>query len=538
MNRRSFLGGVSRSGEVGSGAVGFEYLPGIFADDERWTNAHRTRPKGEISPTPSGQPLATTAGLEPYVPTNESPWDRRRAYHLLRRTGYAADPAAINVALSGNPKAAVDAIVDAALAARFPATPDWINHPPPPDNAPPDEVQVFHDLNDLWLYETETEFYQESLAILQAGTGLRERLTLFWHDHFVTSLESTRTAAWLYRYWAILRKNALGDFKQFVHEIGITPAMLFYLNGDDNRVGEPNENYARELMELFTMGIEGPDGAPNYTQMEIEELARVLTGWSVDLYDTLEAVFVPEWHDNENKTVFGQAGNWGYDDLTTLLFTQRSESIAHFIAAKLYRFFVYEIASSEIVDELATLLLASDFRIEPVVRTLLQSAHFFDDVVIGARIKSPCDLVLGLAVEAGFDVNPAVFIEFRQGTRLLGQRLYSPPNVAGWPGYHNWVDESSLPARWLHADDFLPKQRTLQELALAMPNPYAIDVLVADFVRHFLPVQLSQRAINSLVALVLNGLPPYEWNPNDQGAEGRLFSLVRHLVQLPEYQLT
>ena len=311
MDRRTFLGRTSSAAGNVLAGPGFEYMPGRFADDRLPINWTEPPPAREASTPPEGEPLDTNTGLEPYVPTSGNPWDRRRAIHLLRRTGYGADPAAINAVLASAPDAAVDALVDAALAAPLPPTPPWIDEPVPPKDAPQSEIDAYIEANTGWIYETGGEVHNEALALLQAGTAFRERLALLWHNHFVSGFESYFLAAWLYRYWTLLRTHALGDFKQFVHEIGITPAMLIYLNGVQNQVGEPNENYARELMELFTMGIEYPEGTPNYTQDDIEELARILTGWTVDLYGNLEAVFIPEWHDDGVKTLFGRTGNGG-----------------------------------------------------------------------------------------------------------------------------------------------------------------------------------------------------------------------------------
>ncbi len=537
MDRRSFLGRASGLASDVIVGPGFEYMPGRFADDRlpiRWTDQP---PPREATTGPNGTPLDTTTGLEPYVPTSENPWDRRRAIHLLRRTGYGADPDAIDAVLSGAPDVAVNAIIDAALAAPLPPTPPWIDEPVPPPDAPQSELDAFIQANTQWIYDTEGEVHNETLSLLEAGTAFRERLALFWHNHFVTGIDSYFLAAWLYRYWTLSRTHALGNFKQFVHEIGITPAMLVYLNGIQNQVGDPNENYGRELLELFTMGIEYPEGTPNYTQDDIEELARVLTGWTVDLYGTLEAVFIPEWHDEGIKTVFGQTGNWGYDDVVPLLFGQRSEPIAHFVADKLYREFVYAIPDSDVVGELADLLLANDFELEPAVRTLLKSAHFFDDQTIGAQIKSPLDTTLGLVRETGFTITPDVSDLIRIGTRVLTQQLFQPPNVAGWPGYHSWLDTNTLPVRWLYADIYLPKQQTLQALALSMPNPFQVELLAADLAEFFLAVPFDEETIITFTEILLNGIPPYEWNPNDPGAEGRLFGLVSYILELPEYQL-
>lgn len=156
-------------------------------------------PEREPFSAPQGEPLDTRTGLEPYVPSSESPWNRRRALRLLRRIGYGADPAAIDAVLAGDPSNVVDAIIDAALAAPLPPTPPWIDEPVPPPDAPQSEIDAFIEANMGWILDTEVEVYSESLALLQAGTALRERLAMFWHDHFVTSIDSYFLAAWLYR---------------------------------------------------------------------------------------------------------------------------------------------------------------------------------------------------------------------------------------------------------------------------------------------------------------------------------------------------
>ena len=223
--------------------------------------------------------------------------------------------------------------------------------------------------------------------------------------------------------------------------------------------------------------------------------------------------------------------------MVPLLFGQRLEAIAHFVADKLYREFVYAIPDADVVDDLAALLLTNDFQLEPVVRTLLKSAHFFDNETIGAQIKGPLDMALGLVRETGFTITENVSNLIREGSFFLNQRLFQPPNVAGWPGYHDWLDTNTFPVRWLYADIYLPLQQTLQALALAMPDPYDVEVLTADLAEFFLPIPLDQDELDKLLNIMLNGIPPYEWNPNDPGAEGRLFGLVSYMLEVPEYQL-
>ena len=536
MNRRSFFQRVRPSPAADSARV--EVLPGVFVDGRlpvRWSYDHPERD----TPAPRDQSAfrGASTGLEPYVPSDDAPWDRRRVLHLLRRSGYGATPADIETVAAVPPLAAVDAIVDAAASASLPPTPDWFDVPPPSEDAPPSEIEAFIESTVEWRLETLHELCREGLTLRTAGTALRERLAVVWHGHFATEVDVYFLSRYLYDYLTLLRTHAFGDFRTLVYEIGLTPAMLIYLNGFENRVGQPNENYARELLELFTMGITGPDGEPNYTQSDIEELSRALTGWGIDYYGTQEAVFVPFWHDTGEKTIFGQTGAWGYDDIVPLLFGQRADEIAHFVCSKIYQALVYDVPNPSVVAEMAALFVAEDFQIEPVVRTLLRSTHFFDDDVIGARIKSPLDHGLALYRESGYPEHPDVYTYLNFRMAQAGQELFNPPNVAGWPGYHAWIDTQALPVRWLYARQFLYFFPGMQALALSMPNPYDVHALAADLAAFFLGVPVSDDDLTTFTELLLNGIPDYEWNPSADGAEVRLRGLVDHLLGLPEYQL-
>ncbi len=541
MDRRTFLGRASRPivtpGERSAGPE-FEFLPGQFADPRmpvKWGYQAEHGDPEDYKRT--GEPLRIGAGLEPYVPTGEAPWNERRAYHLLRRAGLAPTLAETATVLGADPGVAVDAIVDAALSTPLPPTPSWYDEYPPAQDAPDEEWQIYIDNNIGWIYETRDETFRELLVWRIAGTNLREKLALFWHNHFVTGLDSYFHAPWLYRYWSLLRTYALGDFKQFVHDMGITPAMLIYLNGVENRVGSPNENYARELLELFTMGITGPGGAENYTQTDVEELSRALTGWGIDVYGSQEGVLVDEWHDNGQKTIFGQTGNWSYDDIVPLLFGQRGMEIAHFVCRELYQEFVYPIADESIVAELAELFVANDYQLEPVVRTLLKSAHFFDEATIGARVKGPIELFLGECRSVEFVEQEFILEYMDYFCHEIGQIVFEPPNVSGWSGHRRWVDTSTLSYRWLFAEYLLYQEQTLQALALSFPQPFNAAALTADMAAYLLGVPLDQERIDTLVVVLLDGLPSYEWDPTNPGAEGRLFGLLREIFRLPEYQL-
>ena len=313
---------------------------------------------------PAPTPPPVTSGLEPYT----GPWEERQAAHLIRRMFFGLTRADLVDALFRTPAQAVDHLVDAALARPLPAAPPWYN------TAGTDIA---------WRYEWQEAWYAE----MRAG-GLKERMTLLWHDHFVTAIDVYGHAAFAYQYVTKLRTHALGNFRTLLHAVGTLPAMLIYLDGEDSSVGNLNENYARELLELFSMGRVGPDGQDNYTQEDIVQTARALTGWVVNM-NTLRGEFVPGRHDAGVKTIFGRTGAWGYDDVIDILFDEREAEIAHWVAQKLYGWFVHPVPNPTVVAGLAQTLRQNGFEVAPVVRRLLKSAHFFDEAFGGARIKSP-----------------------------------------------------------------------------------------------------------------------------------------------------
>ena len=428
----------------------------------------------------------------------------------------------------------------------------------------------------MWL----VEYYADLMRQLYHG-GLRERMTLFWHNHFVTELEDYLIAPYAYRYVTTLHTHALGNFKDFVHAIGIESAMLLYLNGIQNTAGQPNENYARELCELFTMGQFDGKGNKNYTQPDIEEIARALTGWLVDPFElTVQLVFFR--HDFGEKTIFGRTGHWGYDDVIDILFEERAPQIAEFIARKLYKEFIYAAPDEDVVADLAQVFLDNNFEIAPVVGALFKSAHFHDDQVVGAQIKSPISMMTGLLREAGATPVEEHYLLFYVGGLVLGQRLLNPPNVAGWPGHHAWIDTGTLPTRWLASDflvfgdndvypalDLVPASETLlasSDGSIDPNDPASVFTLAVLLAEHLMPVPLDtldlhtpqdgfvgDLANNPIPDEVLNGpayavdlakifllgqFPWYEWSLNHPLAPAVLMFYARNLAQYPEFQLT
>lgn len=475
--------------------------------------------------------VQVAAGLEPYSPTEATPWNRRRVAHLLRRTGFSAPADRVAEFLNLQPEAAVDRIVNEALAFPLPPDPPFASVVPPPPSAPPEERDAFRVMN-VEAKDTLRITWFRSLY----ENGLRERMALFWSNHFVTQAGIYFYTAYAHQYLKLLRTHALGDFKQFVYDIGLTPAMILYLDLDKNVKGNPNENYARELLELFTTGL------GQYTQEDIREIARALTGWSADI-STLSTRFNPDRYDGTEKTFFGRTGAFGYDEVIDIIFEERAEAVARFICEKLYKEFVYANPDEAIVGQLADLFIASEFRIEPVVRALLKSAHFFDDTFIGSRIKGPVELFASLMPFAASEqVSSGAQSLYDRGMRTAwhwGQVLLDPPNVAGWKGDRSWISSGNLVSRWQRSTHVY-QDFELDHAALmaSVSNPGDPRLFAREVAEVLIALPLTDEEYDLLGDILLGGQPEYEWNPASPGGQSRMEAFVRHIIQMPAFQLT
>jgi len=263
---------------------------------------------------------------------------------------------------------------------------------------------------------------------------LKEKMTLFWHDHFATSARKVQQAILIYRQNELFRKYSLGNFKKLTNEITKDPAMILYLDNQQNRRGSPNENFARELMELFTIGI------GNYTENDIKEAARAFTGWQARGGE-FRMIFRP--HDNRNKTFMGKSGNLNGNDIIDIIFEQ--DATAPFIAGKLAAYFVAEEPDAMLNSEIAEELEQNNFEIAPVLERLFQSEAFYDKEVTGNYIKSPVHLAVESIRLLRLEEPPerVMIILLDQA----GQSLFYPPNVAGWDHGRAWINTATLTAR-------------------------------------------------------------------------------------------
>jgi uncharacterized protein (DUF1800 family) len=258
---------------------------------------------------------------------------------------------------------------------------------------------------------------------------LREKMALFWNNHFACRAKQGGYAQQIAN---IQRENALGNFKTMTLQISKSPAMLQFLNNQQNLKGRPNENFARELMELFTLG------RGNYTEQDVKESARAFTGWGYD--KSGEFRFRPFVHDNDRKTFLGKTGNFKGDDIIDIIF--ENKQTARFLSTKLYKYLVNETPDQAHIEAMADVFYKNSYEIKPLLEFVFNADWFYDDKNIGNLVKSPVELIVGLNRQFNISYQrPEVLLQFQ---KVLGQVLFYPPNVAGWPGGRGWIDSSSL----------------------------------------------------------------------------------------------
>ena len=268
--------------------------------------------------------------------------------------------------------------------------------------------------------------------MVNSGAQLREKMSFFWHGHFACRNLNVFFQQGLL---TVIRENSLGNFRDLLHEVSKTAAMLFFLNNQQNRKDHPNENFAREVMELFTLG------RGKYSEHDIKEAARAFTGWSADLKG--DFIFRRFQHDFGDKTVFGKTGNYDGDDVLDILLEQKQT--AKFISQKIYKFFVNDELDADKANWLADRFYNSNYDISKLLEDIFTSDWFYDEKNIGCKIKSPVELLVGIQRMLPMKLENEEALIVLQ--RVLGQMLFYPPNVAGWPGGKTWIDSSSLMMR-------------------------------------------------------------------------------------------
>jgi uncharacterized protein (DUF1800 family) len=401
------------------------------------------------------------------------------ARHLLARTSFAATPVEVEHYSTLTREQALDRLLSASRQQAATPLPAWAEgpflSPRRLRTATAEERQALQrerreqgaELRAWWLTE-----------MRRTSSPLTEKMTLFWHNHFVSSDQKVRSPQLMYRQNVLLRRHALGNFGTLLHEIARDPAMVIYLDNASNRKERPNENFAREVMELFTLG-EG-----HYTENDIKEAARAFTGWGVDI-ERGEFVFRAALHDDGAKAVLGRDGNLNGEHVLDILLEHPRTS--EYVVEKLWREFVSTTPDAAEVKRVAGVFKESGYDIRAALRALLTSDAFYAPQNRAALVKSPVELVVGTLRQ--FDFSGADMLPFALTTAQLGQNLFAPPNVKGWPGGEAWINSTTL----LRRKQFL--ERLFREAAT--PSASAPDVMTERLAQ---PGTRAERLMRAMAA--------------------------------------
>ena len=449
------------------------------------------------------------------------------AGHLYRRAGYGSTPSELKEAVA----IGFDETFEKMLApAKNPlkALPAVNNNP----NLPAGAIQI----RATWLQR-----------MLSGAEPIRERMMLFWHNHFATSIAKIMDARLMQKQHDLIRKHALGKFGPFLKEMSRDAAMLIWLDSNQNVKAHPNENYAREVMELFSLGV------GHYKEKDIQEAARAFTGWHVSAPNDGERRFAFRdiEHDSGTKTVLGRTGLWDGDDVLRILLEQAA--CPQFLVRKLYAYFINENLQppDSFLKPLADDLKKADLDISVTVKTMLRSRHFFSAYAYRQKVKSPIDYVLGVSRMFGTGATGSVVISPYSliGTlELQGQQLYQPPNVKGWEGGKAWLNTATVLARHNFAYEICNGMKTL--------NEETVKITGQTFVPSVDPLTLHRREkieeADKIVSYYGNLLLPGDAKPEIVGKltnyiekddpsnfvfEQRCRDAMYAILTLPEYQL-
>lgn len=439
------------------------------------------------------------SAMEPFRPGVDGPWDRRAASHLRRRAGFRCDLEALDAATKATPAKLVSTLLDdAPESARFREL-DELG----------DGIAQRDDITRLagwWL-----------ARMVHTNAPLRSRMALFWHNHFATSFNKVRNVPLLLGQLRTLERHALGPFDALLLAVARDPAMIVWLDGDSNNKGRPNENFARELLELFTLGV------GNYSERDIRETARAFTGWH---QRGGRFHFARGEHDDGSKQVLNETGRFDGTDIIAIVL--RQPAAATFLARKLLLEFLTDQPDAAAVEAFAGVLKREQFHIGRALGTLFLSRAMFNSHIRRARISSPVEFVVGSAraLHMRLDMNAAA-----RTVGELGQRLFEPPSVRGWPGGRTWIDSATMLVRMNAA------------AAACRPRDNGIGLDAAELrKRHNLDT--PDKTVAYLIDLLLDGDVPtmlrdkmMEAARAAPGLDEALRRAARLILSSPEYQL-
>jgi uncharacterized protein (DUF1800 family) len=490
-------------------------------------------------------------------PLDSAKWNFSTAAHLLNRAGFGGTPDEIEALVSLGHQKAVASLVDFEKIPDSTTNPDWAK--PDPDRAKKlAAARQATEMQRKELQKQEQQLQREHMLELRGWwlqrmakgpRPLQEKMTLFWHGHFATSTEKVRDAYYMWRQNELFRRLAMSSWSQMLIEVAKDPAMLIWLDQAQSRKEHPNENFAREVMELFALG-EG-----HYTEKDITEAARALTGWSLNR-EAQKFIDRPGAHDQGVKTVLGRTGAFDGADVLEIIVAQPQAAV--FITAKLWNFFAGEMPSEDLNAALATEFRRYGNNFKPLLRTMFLSEEFYGASIIRHQVKSPVQWLVGTVRVLECELPPPmVSVNL---LRTLGQDLFAPPNVKGWDGGLAWITTNTLLARYNQAAALAegdasimasmavknPKkpnqdrriQNRLRNMRMGGVNVEKIlseaeradkDALIASLQKRLLQARLKDKQAQSLREYLAT---------KNELDESEIRGAIRLIMSTPEYQLT
>ena len=474
------------------------------------------------------------------APLPEGKWSFATAAHFLNRAGFGGTPDEIEAVQRAGLIGAVERLLH-----------------PPADAFEPGEAQPWHEpenlrsrMRDLRSLKSKPDERKDRIRALRLETRdelldlrvwwlgrmqsspapLVEKLTLFWHGHFATSVQKVKNTHWMWRQNQTFRRHALGNFQALLREISRDPAMMIYLDFARSQLKHPNENWAREVMELFTLGL------GHYREEDIREAARAFTGYRLNLTNQ-QFRFDRSQADNGPKKFLGRTGNFSGDDILDIIVAQ--PACAEWIGRKLCRYFVLDDPPSSLVAAVADSLRKNNFELRPVLRELFTSGEFYSDRVVRAQIKSPVQFLVQSCKLLATEL-PARMVT-QNALQQMGQVLFAPPNVKGWDGGKSWISTSTLLFRYNFAGYLLggagkfgpgAARRAPVDLAKIIPSDLREKPaeLIAYLARRFFQAQPNEKQSATFLAYLHSRAP-------DRGDE-TMRGLLHLMMSTPAYQLT
>lgn len=489
---------------------------------------------------------------QPILKTNNTTdveWTVSAARHLLSRTMTGPTYDEIQSCFSSGLSPSVNTLLETQELPEQPG--NWVN-----EELPDWGSLSIAEINAIVLsYNNRIHSFRRwwSELMMNENMNITETITLFWHHFFATGYSKVFYPQAMYQQHKMLRLHGLGNFKDLLQQVTFGPAMMIWLDTSGSRKQAPNENFARELMELFSLGVN------NYTQEDVVAASKAFTGYVTNgvqtnyNFDTMEGwgYWWTDWHDFEDKTFLGQTGPWTGDDIINIILEQ--DQCAIHICSRLYKWFVYDFIDESFVSEMADILRSNNYEIKPAIEFLFTSDHFHEPTFWGASISNPNQMITGTIKRLNMENQNFPNRFFSDIQYALGMQMFEPPDVNGWIGYHSWINSNTFPFRKVilrslitgespigNYGSYINVSSIAQSLYNSNEDGWPCEQVVRKLGLTFFGLSLTDSLEQRLLDILLNGAEPYDWNlnlPPYNAQWNRMKDMLQYMMKLPEFQL-